>query len=184
MSTLSAFFASIAAALGIPADEGTVVQPVARVEPAQAHSDPLAIWYRLAQQYRPAGVAQVRIERHIIWRVAPMPGPVRENMTALVPTAPRPPQRLVERRMSDCIAMNGIAGLRPQGNSRLLLFLRDRRLVAANLEKSCSAREFYRGFYVDKPNADGRLCADRDRILARSGARCEISSFRLLVPED
>jgi hypothetical protein len=102
---------------------------------------------------------------------------------AIAPTAPNAP-RMIERKIGDCVPMNWIAGGRPEGNSRLLLFLRDRRMVAANLEKACSARDFYRGFYVDTPNADGKLCADRDRILARSGARCEISSFRLLVAED
>ena len=104
-------------------------------------------------------------------------------MQALVPAAPNAP-RMIERKMGDCIPMSWIAGGQPEGGSRLLLFLRDRRLVAANLEKACSARDFYRGFYVDKPNADGKLCADRDRILSRSGARCQISSFRLLVADN
>lgn len=126
---------------------------------------------------------QVRIEQHIIWRVSPMPGPARQNLTALAPQAQAAP-RLTERRMDKCIPMSWIAGGQPQAGSRLLLFLRDRRLVAADLERACTARDFYSGFYVDKPDADGRLCAGRDRILARSGARCSISSFRLLVADD
>lgn len=182
MPALSAFLASLLAAWPAPAP----APPVSDAPPsatAERESGPLSVWQELAQGFLETGSAQVRIEQHIIWRITPMPGPAREAMTALAPTTAKAP-RLVERKMGDCVAMNSIAGGQPQGGSRLLLFLRDRRLVAANLEKACTARDFYSGFYVDKPNPDGRLCADRDRILARSGARCEISSFRLLVAEE
>jgi hypothetical protein len=182
MSALSAFFASLLAAWPAPANGAAATEPTAAA-PAETGADPLAVWQRLAEGFLPAEAAQVRIEQHIIWRIAPIPGPARESMMAIAPSAPSAP-RMIERKMGDCVPMGWIAGGRPQGGSRLLLFLRDRRLVAANLEKACSARDFYSGFYVDKPNADGKLCADRDRILARSGARCEISSFRLLVADD
>ena len=181
MSAISPFLAGLALALmPLPAATDADGAPVAA--PASAE-DPMAVWQRLADSFLPVEAGQVRIEQRIIWRVTPMPGPVRESLTAIAPTAPSPP-RLTERKMGDCLQMSAIAGGQPQRGSRLLLFLRDRRLVAADLEKSCSARDFYSGFYVDKPNADGRLCADRDRILARNGARCEISRFRLLVAED
>ena len=185
MSTLSAFLASFALAW--------TPQPAESAKDARADTqataprldpdDPMAVWRRLAQGFLPAEAGQVRIEQHIIWRITPMPGPTRESMMAIAPTAPSAP-RMIERKMSDCVPMSWIAGGQPQGGSRLLLFLRDRRLVAANLEKACSARDFYSGFYVDKPNPDGRLCADRDRILSRNGARCQISSFRLLVADE
>ena len=181
MSAMSAFFASLLAAWPTPAS-GEGADETAATVPVETRADPRAVWQQLAEGFLPAEAAQVRIEQHIIWRISPIPGPAREAMTAIAPTTPAA-ARLVERKMGDCVPMSWIAGGRPQGNSRLLLFLRDRRLVAANLEKACSAREFYSGFYVDKPNADGKLCADRDRILARSGARCEISSFRLLVAD-
>jgi hypothetical protein len=29
---------------------------------------------------------------------------------------------------------------------------------------------------------DGKLCEDRDQIHARTGAKCEIDKFRLMVP--
>lgn len=187
MSSLTAFFASLALALPpqpVPASaEGRGPdRPEAAPAAAQRAEDPMAVWERLTRTFRDEAVAQVRIERHIILRVAPMPGPTRENMMAIAPTAPSAP-RMIERKMGDCIPMSAIAGGQPQGRSRLLLFLRDRRLVAADLEKACSARDFYSGFYVDKPGGDGRLCAD-DRILARNGARCQISGFRLLVAAD
>lgn len=181
MSALSAFFAGLALTLmpqpATPAAEG---EPVAARVPQE---DPMAVWRRLADSFLPPEAGQVRIEQRIIWRIAPMPGPTRQSLTAIAPTAPSAP-RLVERKMGECLQMSAIAGGQPQRGSRLLLFLRDRRLIAADLEKSCSARDFYSGFYVDKPNEDGKLCADRDRILARNGARCEIAKFRLLVAED
>jgi hypothetical protein len=128
----------------------------------------MAIWSQMVEEFRAREAAQVRIEQHIIWRVTPLPGPARESLTALDPRSPRLP-KMIERKMDKCVPMSAIAGGRPQAGSRLLLFLRDKRMIAANLEKACSARDFYSGFYVDKPNPDGRLCVDRDRILARNG---------------
>jgi hypothetical protein len=182
MSALSSLFASLMLALN--AQAGPAAGPVADGEPVSAEApaeDPMIVWQRLANSFQPGEAGQVRIEQHIIWRIAPMPGPSRETLTAI---SPQQAPRMTERRMGECLPMNMIAGGQAQQGSRLLLFLRDRRLVAADLEKACSARDFYSGFYVDKPNADGRLCADRDRILARSGARCEISRFRLLVADN
>ncbi|MBL8656905.1 MAG: hypothetical protein JNJ92_06020 [Altererythrobacter sp.] len=182
MYALSAFLASMAATLAaqapVPSD-----QPNEAVLEEGSMDRAMAAWLRLSRAALPRDAAQVRIEQHIILRIAPMPGAARQNLTALAPPPP-PPVQMVERRMGDCIAMNAIAGGQPQGRSRLLLFLRDRRMVAANLEKTCSARDFYSGFYVDSPNADGRLCVDRDRILARSGARCRIAGFRQLLERD
>lgn len=185
MSALSAFLAGLLAAWPAPAPrdaaEGDSRPPAPVSEDRE--EDPFAVWQQLASGFLPEAAAQVRIEQRIIWRIVPMRGATRENLAAIAPAPPARP-KLAERRMGDCVAMNAIAGGQPQAGSRLLLFLRDRRLVAADLEKACSARDFYSGFYVDKPNADGKLCADRDRILARSGARCQISSFRLLVEDD
>lgn len=183
MSAFSAIIASLLAAYPAP-----VVDPAERsvatvAAPGAVQDDPMAVWVRLAQDFRAGEAAQVRVEQRIIWRVVPLPGPARESMMAINPQPPRAP-RMTERKMGDCVPMSAIAGGQPQSGSRLLLFLRDRRMVAANLEKACQARDFYSGFYVDKPNSDGKLCADRDRILARNGARCEISSFRLLVADD
>ena len=162
-----------------------MVGPVQWSNIAVPHSseDPLAVWVQLTREFRELEAAQVRIEQHIIWRVTPLPGPARQSLMADDPRSVRAP-KMIERKMGKCVAMSAIAGGRPQAGSRLLLFLRDKRMIAANLEKACTARDFYSGFYVDKPNADGKLCVDRDRILARNGARCEIASFRLLVAED
>ena len=54
--------------------------------------------------------------------------------------------------------------------------------VRAQLEENCQARSFYSGFYMEK-SADGKMCAGRDILHSRTGAKCEIERFRELVPE-
>jgi hypothetical protein len=62
-----------------------------------------------------------------------------------------------------------------------LLFMRDRRLVGADLSRNCAARDFYLGFYVS-PTGDGQMCAGRDTIHSRAGATCQIAQFHELIP--
>lgn len=123
---------------------------------------------------------QVRIEQHIILRVSPRRNPERDTMMPVERNFEHP-RRFVERRMGKCIEIGDIAGVRPESGSRLLLFMRDRHLIAADLEKACAARDFYSGFYIEK-NDDGRLCVDRDKLLARSGSRCRVARLSLIVP--
>jgi len=80
-----------------------------------------------------------------------------------------------------CLPVAAIAGVRPLSNNRLLLILRDHRLIGADLSRNCTARDFYLGFYVT-PNNDGLLCAGRDMIHSRAGTTCTISEVHLLVP--
>lgn len=185
MPSLPSLFAALALTLGPQpqAAEGVEDVPSAVEAGRVGERATPSIWQALAEGFRPVEAAQVRIEQRIIWRVNPMPGPARSNLNSFAAQA-QGASRLAERRMSGCIPMSWIAGGQAQEGSRLLLFLRDRRMVAADLERACSARDFYSGFYVDKPDSDGRLCAGRDRILARSGARCSISAFHLLVADD
>jgi hypothetical protein len=95
------------------------------------------------------------------------------------------PQRSVgesfaERRMGKCIPIGNIAGVQPNGGNDLILYLRDRRMVRAQLERECRARDFYSGFYLSR-SSDGRLCVDRDVLQSRSGANCKLSELRQLV---
>jgi hypothetical protein len=61
------------------------------------------------------------------------------------------------------------------------LITRQKQLLRAQLNRGCRALDFYAGFYM-KGNKDGQLCEGRDEIHARTGAKCEVDEFRLLVP--
>lgn len=129
--------------------------------------------------------AQVRIEQRIIIRVPrqslsrssllPMPQPRQ------VP--PPEPPRFERRKVGKCLAMRDVTGVRVINGDMLVLFMRDQRMIEARLERTCSPREFYQGFYMER-SSDGRLCVDRDMLQARSGSKCEVERLRQLVPED
>ncbi|MEW4447708.1 hypothetical protein [Qipengyuania sp. JC766] len=115
---------------------------------------------------------QVRIRQRVILRVTPYR---RLNATVR-------PRNVVERKIGKCIDLKEIAGVQPDVGRRLIFYMRDRSIVAGSLEKSCAARSFYSGFYVE-PDEDGRLCIDRDRLQSRTGAKCKLERFRELVAE-
>ena len=120
---------------------------------------------------------QIRIEQRVIIRVSP--SRPRQQMLADLPQQSVKP-RYEERKMEKCIPVSNIAGVQTGSGNRLLLFMRDARIVSAQLEKACRSRDFYSGFYVEK-NDDGKLCIDRDRLQSRSGAKCEVERLRQLV---
>lgn len=125
------------------------------------------------------GWDQVRIEQRMIIRIAPrLPG----QMYAPVPVAPQLP-RFYERKADKCLPLTSIAGVQIESQDRLLLVTRNRKLIGASLDKSCRARDFYSGFYVER-NQDGQLCAGRDTIHSRAGSNCAITRMRELVPDD
>lgn len=124
---------------------------------------------------------QVRIEQHIIIRIAPGISRPWRDMPA-PPPLPQP-EHFHRRSMPPCMPVAAIAGVRPMEGNRLMLFLRDRRMVGAELARHCSARDFYQGFYVS-PTEDGLLCAGRDTIHSRSGSTCAIAKVHELVPEE
>jgi hypothetical protein len=78
--------------------------------------------------------------------------------------------------------MERLVASRPGPKNSLELVTRERQLIRAYLGDGCLAREFYAGAYVER-SKDGKLCVDRDLLHARTGAKCEIDKFRLLVPE-
>ena len=121
---------------------------------------------------------QVRIEQRVVIRVSPRRAD-RQNLNA--ESQPRrAPQPLVERKIGKCVKMDQIAGVQTTRDNRLMLYMRDKRLIVANLEKACSARDFYAGFYVE-PSKDGRLCTGRDKLQSRTGVKCELSRIRQMV---
>ncbi len=122
---------------------------------------------------------QVRIEQRVVVRIAPASATVRQNMLAELPQRAIS-SRFAEARKEKCVPLEGIAGVQTGSGNRLVLFLRDRRMISVALEKSCRARDFYSGFYVERRN-DGRLCVDRDKLQSRNGERCEVESMRRLM---
>lgn len=139
-------------------------------------------WSPLADPGETPVYNQVRIERRVIVRISPRSATSRSSlMTELPRTAI--PRRMVERPMGNCIDIADIAGVQTGRGSRLMLFMRDQRIISAELERACQARDFYSGFYLER-NEDGRLCVDRDRLLSRNGARCQIDGMRRLVADD
>lgn len=85
-----------------------------------------------------------------------------------------------EGRAQRCVTARRIAGAGLLGPNSVDLILNDDSRVRARLGRRCPALDFYRGFYVSAGD-DGRICADRDSIRARSGAECEIEQFRTLT---
>lgn len=123
-------------------------------------------------------VQQVRIEERVIIRIAPSRPASGERM-ALVPAGDRASFR--EEKLDGCIPVTAIAGVQPApAQNRLLLFMRDRRVLSAALERACRPEDFYAGFYVER-SKDGQLCSHREKLQSRAGASCRVAQLNRLV---
>jgi len=122
---------------------------------------------------------QVRIEQRVIIRISPGTPATRDQMMA---TLPRRAIRdtYQEERFKGCVPISTIVGVQPGPNNRLLLFMSDRRVLTVALDRSCNARDFYSGFYIER-NEDGRLCGGRDHLQSRAGASCAVEVLNRLV---
>jgi hypothetical protein len=125
---------------------------------------------------------QVRIEQHVVIRIAPGPVDIGQRLMNDLSRAQRP-KRFKEKKLDGCVPISAIAAVRPYTDNRLLLYLRDRRVISAALEKSCRAEEFYQGAYVAR-GEDGQLCPKRDRLHSRTGGNCQVAKLSRLVPRD
>lgn len=166
MTSPAAFLAPIALMFAPPAPVDAGVQ---KVQPM------------LETGWRTPVQRQVRIEQRVIIRVAPRSAAVRRGASSFA-EAQQPRVRLVERETGECLPVSAIGAVQPARDDRLMLFMRDRRMFRAKLGRSCAARDFYSGFYVER-SADGMLCVDRDKLRSRTGAECEIEALRQMVPE-
>jgi hypothetical protein len=123
---------------------------------------------------------QMRVEQRVIIRVP------RQNLSAASSSAMGNLRtrtiKYEEKKIGKCLIMDRFIASRPGGGSKenLELVTRDGSVVRAYLGDGCLAREFYAGAYMERPG-DGKLCVDRDLMHARTGAKCEIDKFRLLV---
>jgi len=137
----------------------------------------------LASVHQPDPLQQIRIERRVIVRVVPFPSPRRgADLADEAQTALAPP-RYEERRAIRCVAIRDISGVRQASGNRLVLFMRGNRPVSARLEKRCSARDYYSGFYVEA-SEDGQLCTGRDALHSRAGTNCTLARLHRLEPAE
>ena len=121
---------------------------------------------------------QVRIEQRIIIRV---PAQRASSTTINMGSARSESVKLHEEKIGKCLMMDRLIASRPGPKESLELVTRDGVLIRAYLGNGCLAREFYAGAYMERPD-DGKLCVKRDVLHARTGAKCEVDKFRLLVP--
>jgi hypothetical protein len=122
---------------------------------------------------------QMRIEQRVIIRV---PRQRSTPVSIAVGSTNSEPIKFREKKIGKCLIMDRLIGSRPGPNESLELVTRDGVMVRAYLGDGCLASEFYAGAYMEKPQ-DGKLCVDRDLLHARTGAKCEINKFRMLVPD-
>lgn len=123
---------------------------------------------------------QVSIEQRLIIRIAPQaPAPQRSGIVADLPRR-AVPSKLEEKSMGKCVPVAGIAGVQIAQDNKLVLFMRDTRIVSAGLDKGCTARDFYSGFYVAR-TGDGMMCTGRDKLQSRNGANCKLGKLKQLV---
>jgi hypothetical protein len=135
--------------------------------------------FGIIEQAHRAPVERVRIEQRVIIRISPSGPAARERMLAELPRKPIR-ESFAEQPIDGCVRIDAIAGVQPGAQNRLLLFMRDRRVLTASLERACHAADFYSGFYVER-REDGVLCSNRDRLQSRAGASCQVTQFNRLV---
>lgn len=126
---------------------------------------------------------QMVIEQQLIIRV-----PARRSPLNNFAAGPAPSRRATEipivwkeKKAPKCISMRNIMGMQAVQRDSIDLITRQKQRLRAQLNRGCRALDFYAGFYM-QGSKDGQLCEDRDQIHARTGAKCEIDKFRLMVP--
>lgn len=126
---------------------------------------------------------QVIIEQRVIIRI-----PARSRASTFQPASPnvqqsQPGPTIVwrEAKAPKCLRISSLLGVQATRDDSIDLLTDERQRLRARLDDNCRTLDFYSGFYVER-TADGMICADRDVIQARSGARCGIEEFRLMVP--
>ncbi len=126
---------------------------------------------------------QVIIEQQLIIRV-----PAQRSRLNNFAAEPGPAHRATdvpivwkEKKAPKCVAMRNIMGMQAVQRDSIDIITRQKQRLRAQLNRGCRALDFYAGFYM-QGSKDGQLCEDRDQIHARTGAKCEIDKFRLMVP--
>lgn len=156
--------------------------PAADAAPPVAAPEPLvAIAAPTTEQAAPFW--QVVIEQQIIIRVPAQRTPLNNFAAGPVPSrrATELPIVWKEKNAPKCVSMRNIMGMQAVQRDSIDIITRQKQRLRAQLNRGCRALDFYAGFYM-QGSKDGKLCEDRDEIHARTGAKCEIDKFRLMVP--
>lgn len=124
--------------------------------------------------------AQMVIRERIVVRIPRVgPAPVASmRADADAPVAATPVW--VEKKAPDCVPVAKLTGASVDRSGDVDLIVEGSKRLRAKLEDDCPTLDFYSGFYL-RQASDGRICARRDSIRSRSGARCAITGFRTLV---
>ena len=121
-----------------------------------------------------AEAAPMMIHQRIIIRIQ-RAGP---TMRAVADAEPQPVS-WVEKSAPKCVPVIDLAAATITNPDSVDLVLNGGKRLRARLENHCPALAFYGGVYL-RPTPDGKLCAARDTMLARSGGGCRIDRFRRL----
>ena len=180
MTSPAAFLAPLLLLFGPPSPAQELSAPLVADTAVAPWPSSLLGWIAFDAIHATPMQHQVRIEQRVIIRISPRSATARQNMSSLVAPSNGPRTRLVERKADDCLPIAAIGAVQPARDNRLMLFMRDSRLFSAQLERSCTARDFYSGFYVER-NDDGMICIDRDELQSRTGSKCEVERLHQVV---
>lgn len=125
-------------------------------------------------------VAQLTFHEHIVIRLPRLSRPAPVPVGSLADT-PAPPIRWREKKGPKCVPVASMAGAMISSPTHVDLVMVGGQRLRVKLDGACEPLDFYSGFYL-KANADGLACAGRDTIRVRSGAACDIDSFKKLIP--
>lgn len=135
-----------------------------------------------------ADPGEMRWEQVIVRRTVTIRVPARGRLNDFRPNAsdgdrPAPPRSVVwrEQHAPRCIPMRSLLGVQWARDDSIDLLTSQQQLLRAKLDEDCRALDFHSGFYM-VPSSDALLCEGRDVIHSRSGIRCTIDKFRLMVP--
>ncbi len=132
---------------------------------------PVLVSAQAAPTWMGEELAQLTIHERLIIRI-PRVSPARSRVAVPV---------WREKKGPRCVEMKSLTGAAIGGEGEVDLIVEGTRRIRARLGEECPAPNFYSGFYL-KPTKDGKICAGRDVLRSRSGARCSIDRFRRLVP--
>ncbi|TRW17803.1 hypothetical protein [Glacieibacterium frigidum] len=105
-------------------------------------------------------------------RIKVVPPAAQPAAPAEQPVRPAPPAS----GRAACVDVRRVAAAQVFGDASVELTLQGGKRWRMYFAQACPALSFYDGFYYRRAE-QGRLCAGRDAIIARSGGECAIASI-------